>query len=433
MAFATNNVCPDLIFWWEKYPSLQLSQKNVFYHLLLVSFIVRKFLWKKSFEKMFSCRKTKLLLSPLDFCSIFFFESKNSFLVFNCSFDFLRLCFSLFSFSVWFFLVSFIFFLNLCKEKSSKKISRKYKFFFKSLNFFWEEGTYFWCKINVQKNHLNFLQKKKLLQRKEKTYFKIHTRWGSRARLKALLTIAACRDVVERVQSMCIQLSFISAADICCIKTSLTLILLFFFSLKKKTCEKMLCSCLSLPFCSLSNFSNTFLTSLLRLFFKIKNFMAENSFFLFSFSCFILMFPVLFCLSLYFCQGDLMTEDNTRHQEKWVKPMVTMVTNVWKGGFLLACFSAWTKVSVDGPDSTKENALAENFRLGLAALVCFLWLSDLCVTQTARGTSAGECLSSSPFVFSLSIFTLFMFTLRPQHLAKSYWKDWATLRRWGWT
>ena len=49
-------------------------------------------------------------------------------------------------------------------------------------------------------------------------------------RLKALLTIAACRDVVERVKSMCIQLSLISAADICCIKPSLNFFLLFFFS-----------------------------------------------------------------------------------------------------------------------------------------------------------------------------------------------------------
>ena len=71
--------------------------------------------------------------------------------------------------------------------------------------------------------------KKKISLQKKKTYFKIHTRWGSRARLKALLTIAACRDVLERVKSMCIQLSLISAADICCIKPSLTLILLFFF------------------------------------------------------------------------------------------------------------------------------------------------------------------------------------------------------------
>ena len=95
---------------WEKYPSLQLSKKNVFYHLFLVSLIVRKFSWKKiSFDKIVSLKKTKLLLSPLDFCSIFFFESKNS-SIFQLSFYFFGLlCFSRFSFSVCFFLVSFIF------------------------------------------------------------------------------------------------------------------------------------------------------------------------------------------------------------------------------------------------------------------------------------------------------------------------------------
>ena len=94
-----------------------------------------------------------------------------------------------------------------------------------------------------------------------------------------------------------------------------------------------------------------------------------------------------------------MTEDKTRHQEKWV-------------------------------EATKENALADDFWLGWAAIVCFLWLSDLCVTQTAHGTPASQCLSSSPSVFSLSpsISNLFMFTLLPQHLPSSYWKDWAT---WG--
>ena len=49
----------------------------------------------------------------------------------------------------------------------------------------------------------------------EKTLLYIHMRRGSRARSKAFLTIAACQDVVdvgEAVESMCIQLSLISAA-----------------------------------------------------------------------------------------------------------------------------------------------------------------------------------------------------------------------------
>ena len=109
-----------------------------------------------------------------------------------------------------------------------------------------------------------------------------------------------------------------------------------------------------------------------------------------------------------------------------------MVTNVWKGGLLLACFWAWLKVWVGGPESTKDSALADDSRLGLAALVCFLWLSDLCVRQTTRGTSSSECLSSCPCVLSLSPFLLSLCS--PSFLnkwqKKNYWKDWAT---WGGT
>ena len=138
------------------------------------------------------------------------------------------------------------------------------------------------------------------------------------------------------------------------------------------------------------------------------------------------LFSILYlCLCFSF---SFMTEDNTRHPEKWVKAVVRMVTNVWKGGLLLACFWAWLKVLVDGPESTKESALADVFWLGLAAKVCFLWLSDLCVTQTARGTCAGECLSSSPFVFSLSTLILLILPSFLNTWQNSYWKDWAT---WG--
>ena len=145
-----------------------------------------------------------------------------------------------------------------------------------------------------------------------------------------------------------------------------------------------------------------------------RNFIFPLFIFLFLFSCFLSFF-----LSSCFCQGDLMAEDKTRHQEKWVKPMVGMVNKVWKGGLLLACFWAWPKVWVDGPESTRESALADDFWLGWAPIVCFLWLSDLCVTQTARGTPASECLSSSPYVFSLHSYSPHVHP-PPQHLPKSY-------------
>ena len=128
-----------------------------------------------------------------------------------------------------------------------------------------------------------------------------------------------------------------------------------------------------------------------------------------------------------FCQGDLMAEDHTRHQEKWVKAVVWMVTKVWKGSLMLARFWAW--------QSTKGNVLADNFRLGLAAIVCFLWLSDLCVTQTARGTSASECLSSSPHVslsLSLHCYSLYVYppsSTRGEKLLERFGNLW----RWSWT
>ena len=70
-----------------------------------------------------------------------------------------------------------------------------------------------------------------------------------------------------------------------------------------------------MPYCSFSNFSNTFLTSLLRFFSKIKIFMAENSFFLFSFSCFILMFPVLFSLLMVLSRRSDSRRQNTSPRE----------------------------------------------------------------------------------------------------------------------
>ena len=62
------------------------------------------------------------------------------------------------------------------------------------------------------------------------------------------------------------------------------------------------------------------------------------------------------------------------------------------------------------------------------AIVCFLLLTDLSVTQTARGTPAGEGLSSFHWVLSLSTLVLVMFTQDGQLETKAWRKDWAT---WG--
>ena len=154
-----------------------------------------------------------------------------------------------------------------------------------------------------------------------------------------------------------------------------------------------------------------------------------------NFHGFILLF-LLSCSLSFFFSLDVFVKaiwwQRTKHVTKrneWSQ-WWQWSTKSEKEVFCWRVFSAWTKVSVDGPESTKENALADDFWLGLAAIVCFLWLSELCVTQTVRGTPASECSSSSPYVLSLSLstFTLFMFTLLPQHVATSYWKDWPT---WG--
>ena len=74
------------LFVLKKNPSLQPFKKNVFCHLLLVSFIVRKkFSWKNLIRKIVFLKKTRLFLSPLDFCFSFIL-SKNSFAIFQLSF-----------------------------------------------------------------------------------------------------------------------------------------------------------------------------------------------------------------------------------------------------------------------------------------------------------------------------------------------------------
>ena len=174
--------------------------------------------------------------------------------------------------------------------------------------------------VLFKKYHLHFLQKFTFLR---KPCFQIHMHRGSRARLKALLTITACRDVVERIRSMCTYLSLISAPGhslhqpISLLFSPLFISHLFSFNV------------FLWPLCSFAFFQ----ISSLHLFFKTKTPMAENSLFpsyisllLFSFS------------SRFSCERDLMAEDRTRHQEKWVKAVVGLVTKVSKRGLLLACF-----------------------------------------------------------------------------------------------
>ena len=138
--------------------------------------------------------------------------------------------------------------------------------------------------------------------------------------------------------------------------------------------------------------------SLFHLFFKKS--LRGNHFFFFSslwfFSCFLTFF-----LSSCFGKGPD-ARGQTRHQEKWVKAEVGMVTKVWKRGLLLACFFEhdWRSELVD-PSQPRRMRRLIFLRLGWAAIVCFLWFSDLCVTQIDSGSSASECFASSLCALSL--------------------------------
>ena len=138
--------------------------------------------------------------------------------------------------------------------------------------------------------------------------------------------------------------------------------------------------------------------------------MARNS----PFSSFHFLF-LLSCSCPFFSlgQGDQMADDKTRHQEKRVKPMVGMFTQIWWKNLFLAYFWAWPKVWVDGPESTKEKSVGWLCLARLGSNSVFLvieWL--MCVTQTARGTPAGEGLSSSPHVLSLHSYSLYVYSRR---------------------
>ena len=116
------------------------------------------------------------------------------------------------------------------------------------------------------------------------------------------------------------------------------------------------------------------------------------------------------------------------HPEKWVKAVVCeWSTNVWKGGLLLAFFWAWLKVLVDGPESTKESALADVFlaRFGSKCVSCD-WVTCVWHRQPA-GHALVNAYHHLPLFFSLS--TLILLITRGKN---SYWKDWANLRRWSW-
>ena len=202
---------------FRKYPSLQLFRKSLF--LSSISFFfIRKFLFEKiSFEKnvflsksqskkLFFEQETSIISSWL----LLHFLKKKRFAIFQLSFYFCVCCVFLF------FLLSVLFssvfhpFWVFFKQKITfeKKLSRNISFLKLCFiwTFFWEERSH----LEDQKLSLEFFSKKKRPFEEKETYFKIHTRWGSRARLNALFD-HWWRDVTWLGESslMCIRLSLI--------------------------------------------------------------------------------------------------------------------------------------------------------------------------------------------------------------------------------
>ena len=183
-----------------------------------------------------------------------------------------------------------------------------------------------------------------------------------------------------------------------------------------------------MPFCSFSNFSNTFLTSLLRFLSKIKIFMAENSFFLFSFSCFILMFPVLFSLLMVLSRGSDGRRQNTSPREMSEANGENGQQSLKRRSFVGVFFSMteglswWTWIN-------HGECLGWWFLARFGSNSVFLvieWL--VCDTDSPRDIRWWMLIIISLCFLCLSTLILLMFTLLPQHVAKSYWKHWAT---WG--
>ena len=312
---------------------------------------------------------------------------------FNCTFIFriLCVCVSYFFFFCSAFSGVFIFGGFPTTKKTWKNLSLENIFFFTNfffLNLFFG-GKHYWIfcsKIIIW----NFCQKKDFFKKKKtknknKNFF-IHMRRRAHTHLKALFTIAASRDVVERVSPCAFSCHWSRPRDIRCINPSLLFFLFFFF-------KKILL------------FSNCFFSD-----FASQFFHGTTSLFTLFISFFYLV-SCPFFLSSCFVKG--IWWQKTKHvikRNEWKQWWEWSPRSEKRRSLLLACFWAWLKVWVDGPASTKENASADCFWQGLAAIVCFLWFTALCATQTVCRTPASQGLSSSPYVLSLSTNVLLMFT-----------------------
>ena len=188
--------------------------------------------------------------------------------------------------------------------------------------------------------------------------------------------------------------------DIRCIKPSLSFSLCFFT--KNRLHVKKYC------FLKILSLTHSIIYQLFLCFFFMislpsivlqKKTLAESHLLSLFVSLFLFPFFFSFFLLLVSCQGDLMAEDKTRRQENWAKAVVGMATKIWKGGLLLAWFEHdWRSELMD------QNQPVKMRRFKCLGKAWQQWcVSCDRVTQTARGTSACEGLSSSLHV-SLSVF-----------------------------
>ena len=194
----------------------------------------------------------------------------------------------------------------------------------------------------------------------------------------------------------------------------------------------MFCKCLSLPFCFFQFFEH-FSDFFASIFVQNQKFHGRK--FTFSsvhFLVFILMFPVLFSLLMFLSRGsDDRGQNTSTKRNEWRQwwewsPMSEKEVSCWR-----VFEHDWRSELVD---------LNQPRRVPWLMILGYVWQQwcvscgwvTCCVTQTAGGTSAGECLSSSPYVLSLHSYPPHVYppsSTRGKRLLERL----GNLRRWSWT
>ena len=214
--------------------------------------------------------------------------------------------------------------------------------------------------------------------------------------------------------------------DIRCIKPSLSFFSAFLF-LWKASLKKMFCKCLSLPFCSFSNFSNTFLTSLVRFFSKIKIFMV-------SFSCFYSHVSCPFSLLMFLSRGSDGRGRNTSPREmseaNGENGQQSLKRRSFVGVFFIMneSLSWWTWIN-------QGECIGWWFlaRFGSnSVFVVIEWV--VCDTDSSRYTRKWMLIIISLCFLSLSLHFYSLYVYPPSStLSKKLLERLGNLRRWGWT